>query len=74
MSTTPIPTLEYVNPDAMDPADLMRVAGELHRLARYCEIKAIAMRERADGDIATALAVEELADRLYEKIPPDWRW
>jgi hypothetical protein len=70
----PIPALEHINPDAMAPADLARVARELRRLAHYCEAKGTAMRERADGDVATALAVEDFAEKIYKKLPPEWRW
>ncbi len=71
---TPIPALEHVNPDAMDPADLVRVARELRRLAHYCEVKRNAMRRRADGQINAALDAEKFCELLYEKLPENWRW
>jgi hypothetical protein len=74
MSMAPIPALEHINPDAMAPADLAKVARELRRLAHYCEVKASAMRERVCGELAAAQDAENFADALYKKLPPEWRW
>lgn len=43
-------------------------------LANYASNKAVAMKCRIRGDIATALEYEQIADRIYAQLPAFARW
>ena len=43
-------------------------------LAAYACDKAVAMKARLRGDIATALKYEAHCDQRYERLPADCRW
>ena len=57
-----------------DPEDLLTLHSVLSRLAEYADIKARAMRLRADGDIPKAQAFEAECDSLHARLPRWARW
>ncbi len=48
--------------------------GDLGTLAIYARISLMARRARLDGRIEDAVRGEKHCDRIYESLPPAWRW
>ncbi len=64
-----------------DPADLIEHGHKVRDIpdcprayVSYCFTKANAMLARIEGRIATALELEKNCDKLYARIPADWKW
>lgn len=70
----PLHPLAMLNPDAMDQRELEHTAMLLGRMARYCELKAEAMANRASGNVRRALDLETTCDAIHAGLPDDWRW
>ena len=60
-----------LNLDGLTPEELVDAAAALSTLAAYARTKARAMRDRASGAIAVALAQEEQCEGFYNSLP-DW--
>jgi hypothetical protein len=54
--------------------ELRQLSRDLTKLARYCCFKANAMQGRLKGHISLALLDEAECERIYNTLPPDWRW
>jgi hypothetical protein len=58
----------------IDPEELRQFGRNLTRLGSYALYKANAMESRLAGNIEMALIDERNCERLYNTLPPEWRW
>ncbi len=71
-----MPGLADLNIDefSVDVAYVRELARNLETLAAYATQKAQAMTYRTSGDITRARWHEAVCERLYENLPPNWKW
>jgi hypothetical protein len=63
-----------INDTSIEPKVLREYSRALARLARYTNAKAAAMDYRLGGSITLAQNSELECERIYNTLPPDWRW
>lgn len=66
--------IDVPNLDAETEDDLRQFGKDLTLLATYATCKANAMFNRKSSLIEMARLDEEYCERLYETLPPKWRW
>lgn len=67
-------THDMPNLDGMTPDELREASEAFRMLSLYAAKKSRAMRERGNGNITSALSVENACDRIYQTLPQSYRW
>lgn len=69
------------NPDGMFPSDLEMLLQEIQNLKndldqfkRYAELKIVAMKQRAGGNIPLASRYEKMCDEIFVNLHPKFKW
>jgi hypothetical protein len=62
-----------VNLDAEETSELRRLADGFELLATYARLKASAQEHRIAGNIAIALMLESDCDKVYKRLPEDFK-
>lgn len=66
---------EYaVNLDGLSRVGLAEMLHTYQTLAEYATKKLAALEARFAGNIQTASALESECDRIYERLPPEFKW
>lgn len=80
-TTLDLPQLDINLDCEVDPAELNKLRVELlaaaetfNQLARYAELKEVAMTMRRKGDIVRAAYYENNCEKIYEALPEWARW
>jgi hypothetical protein len=66
--------MEEINLDGMYPEELSEIAIHFDQLALYARTKAVAMKQRASGNLHDAIENEAVCEAIYKQLPSEFRW